>query len=112
MALGINGIVGFSLILIDLSMKITLNLSGIKIHPDFGLFYVGILNVIFSIIQKYFDNFTRTLASILLIISIIYPIANIFENFISYSFLSKVESLGLWSLCIAIIVMILSKLKT
>ncbi|MEO0202315.1 MAG: hypothetical protein ABIL37_01150 [candidate division WOR-3 bacterium] len=112
MALGINGIVGFSLILIDLSMKITLDLSGIKTHPDFGLFYVGILNVIFSIIQKYFDNFTRTLASILLIISIIYPIANILENFISYSFLSKVESLGLWSLCIAIIVMILSKLKT
>ncbi|MEO0145080.1 MAG: hypothetical protein ABIL49_08420 [candidate division WOR-3 bacterium] len=111
MALGINGIVGFSLILIDLSMRITLNLSGIKSYPDFGLFYVGILNVIFNIMQNYFNDFPRRLASILLIISIIYPISNILESLLNYSFFSKLETWGLWSLCIAVIIMIISKLK-
>jgi len=111
MALGLNGIIGLFLILMDLSMKISLSLSGIKNFPDFGLFYVGIINVFFNIISNYFDKFTKNLISILLITSIIYPISNIAHNFINYSFLSKLEIGGLWSLCIAIIIMIMSRLK-
>ncbi len=111
MALGINGVIGLSLILVDLSMKITLHISGIKSYPEFGLFYVGIINLIFSIIKNYFDSFTRTIISMLLIISLIYPLASILESFFSFSFLSKLEIGGLWSLSIAIMVMILSKLK-
>ncbi|MEO0224177.1 MAG: hypothetical protein ABIL76_03690 [candidate division WOR-3 bacterium] len=111
MALGINGIIGLSLIIMDLSIKITLSFSGIKTYPDFGLFYVGIINVFFDLLKNNLDNLTRNLASFFLIISLLYPISNIIESLTNLSFLSKLETGGLWSLCIAIIVIVLSKLR-
>ena len=111
MTLGINGIIGLSLIIMDLSIKITLSFSGIKTYPDFGLFYVGIINVFFDLLKNNLDNLTRNIASTLLIISLIYPISNILESMTNLSFFSKLETGGLWSLCVAIIVIVLSKLK-
>lgn len=109
--MNINGILGLSLIVMDLSIKIALNMNGIENYPDFGLFYVGIINLFFNLVKDQFEKFASNIISILLILSVIYPISNILKNFLSYGLLEKLETGGLWSLCIAIIMMILSKFK-
>ncbi|MCS7244694.1 MAG: hypothetical protein N2504_06435 [candidate division WOR-3 bacterium] len=109
--MSINGVLGLSLIVMDLSIKIVLNLNEMDSYPDFGLFYVGIINLFFYLVKDQFEKSSSTIISILLILSVIYPISSILKNFLGYSILKNLEAGGLWSLCMAIIMMILSKFK-
>ncbi len=96
--MGFNTLLGLGLILVDLIVRMAAYRMKMDYAPDFGFFYMGLLNIIAGLILRNTPSLLfRIIVSSMMFLTILYPISRFMEHIYFMPGLGQLLGyLGLW----------------
>jgi len=104
---------GLGLLLVDIIIRVVAYNNRLGYVPDFGFFYIGILNVIAGLVLKHTPSLIfKIIVSSCMFLTILYPISQFLEPRLGWSsFVDLMGFLGLWSGATGIIFLLFTPME-